>query len=62
VLLLRLLDTSQIMGLHPEVLTEIQFFAALMAAYYGKWEKRAYAVPFIEHHQTTSQVVSDTID
>ncbi len=50
------------MGLHPEVLTEIQFFAALMAAYYGKWEKRVYAVPFIEYHQTTSQVVSDTID
>jgi len=35
------------------VLTEIQFFAALMAAYYEKWEKRIYAVPFIEYHQTT---------
>jgi len=44
------------------VLTEIQFFAALMAAYYEKREKRVYVVPFIEYHQTTSQVVSDTID
>src|SRR5258708_33999688 len=35
------------------VLTEIQFFAALMAAYYEKWEKGIYAVPFIDYHQTT---------